>query len=105
MRPRKTVKYKEHWSEAEFVITLYLYFNTEPKERNADNSCIIETARVIGRTPASVVYRLGNYSAVDPNSCSKGFTHGGKLTKKMFEKYSINKDPMAELAKNIRSKS
>jgi len=99
---KTNVKYKDRWSEAEFAITLDLYFHTDPKERDKENKRIIEVARIIGRTPASIVYRLGNYSAVDPSSGVRGFTHGGPQTKKMFDKYSINRDSLKELVKRIR---
>lgn len=102
MGTKTSLKYKDRWSEAEFAIILDLYFHTNPKERNNENKRIIEVARIIGRTPASIIYRLGNYSAVDPSSGMKGFTHGGLETKKMFDKYSINRDPLRELAKRIR---
>lgn len=103
MVTKSSVKYKERWSEAEFAIVLDLYFQTNPKERHKENKRIVEVARIIGRTPASIIYRLGNYSAIDPNSEVKGFSHGGPETKSMFNKYSIEKDPLKELAKKIRT--
>lgn len=97
-------KFDKPWSEEEFILTLDLYFKTEPKERDSKNPKVIEIARIIRRTPASVVYRLGNYSAVDPQSLNKGFNNHGKTVAEMFAKYSRDKETLARIADKIMNK-
>ncbi|MFH1227399.1 MAG: hypothetical protein V1701_05800 [Planctomycetota bacterium] len=59
-------------------------------------------AKIIDRTPAAIVFRLGNYSAIDPNSKVKGLDHGGKTAEGMFNKYSGDKDELHRLADKIK---
>lgn len=96
--------YEAPWTEEEFIITLDLYFRTKPGERDARNAKIREVARMTGRTSASIVYRLGNYAAVDPFSTVKGFDKGGKTVKVMFNKYSRQKKRLIQLANKVRKK-
>lgn len=98
-------KFDKPWAEEEFILTLDLYFKTQPKERDSRNPRIIEVARITRRTPASIVYRLGNYSAVDPQSLNKGFNNHGKTVAEMFVKYSKDKEALAKLADNIVNKN
>ena len=75
---KKEKKYKSLWSNDEFILTLDLYFNTRPSERDHRNKSIVELARLIHRTPDSIYYRLGNYIAIDPEAKGKGFDNKSK---------------------------
>lgn len=97
-------RYEVPWTEEEFIITLDLYFRTKPSKRDARNGKIREVACLTGRTPASIVYRLGNYAAIDPFSTLKGFDKGGKTVKEMFNKYSQRKKRLTQLANNVKKK-
>ncbi len=104
MRNENNSKYDVPWSEDEFIITLDLYFRTRPRERDAKNVKVQEVARLTGRTPASIVYRIGNYAAIDPFSKVKGFDRGGKTVKEMFDKYSADKKRLLRLANGVRKR-
>lgn len=94
-------KYKSSWSDSEFILTLDLYFNTESSEHNIRNQKIIEVARLIGRTPDSVCYRLGNYVAIDPDIKAKGFDNRSKKVATFFERYKNQKIYLHALAEQI----
>ncbi len=91
MRKKNKTGYGRPWTEEEFILSLDLYYRTEPRERDANNREVIRMAHLTNRTPASIVYRLGNYSAIDPDAKVKGFDNGGKSVKEMFDKHSSNK--------------
>ena len=76
MKQKNALGYGRGWEEEEFVVTLDLYFKTKPNERDASNSKVQKVSRLLMRTPASIVYRLGNYAAVDPASQQKGAYSG-----------------------------
>lgn len=61
---------------------------------HAGNMDVIKTARLIGRTPDAVVFRLANYASYDPQLRQKGISgmsHGGKKCEKYWNEYA--KDP------------
>lgn len=104
MKQKDKPGYGRVWDEDEFIATLDLYFKTNPNERDANNSKVQKVARLLMRTPASIVYRLGNYAAVDPASQLKGFDNGGKGVRKMFDRYGQDKVALDKLAKSIWGK-
>ena len=104
MRTKNKTGYGRLWTEEEFILSLDLYYRTEPRERDANNREVIRMAHLTNRTPASIVYRLGNYSAIDPDAKVKGFDNGGKTVKEMFYKHSSNKAFLTKRAEKIRVK-
>ncbi len=93
--------YNSPWTEEEFIVSLDLYYRIPPSKRSGTNQEIIRCAELFNRTPASFVYRLGNYSAVDPLSKMKGFKNGGQIAGAMFRKYSVDKKKLKELSSEI----
>src|SRR5712692_2540270 len=78
------------WSHDELVVVLDLYFRL-PRARFTDSEPeVVETARVIGRTPGAVAIRLANYIAFDERSGGGGLSHGGDHARRVWEEYQGN---------------
>jgi len=101
VRTKDKTGYGRLWIEEEFILTLDLYYRTKSQERNDKNPKVKKIAEFTNRTPASIVYRLGNYSAIDPNTKAKGFDNGGKTVKEMFENYSSDMIRLRQLSESI----
>lgn len=104
MRTKSRTGYGRPWTEEEFILSLDLYYRTEPKERDAGNREVLKLAHLTNRTPASIVYRLGNYSACDPDADTKGFDNGGKTVREMFDKHSPDRQLLRRRAGELKEK-
>lgn len=56
---------------------------------------IIELARLLGRTPASVGLKLANLASIDPSIPQKGLINAGKLDRKMWHDFFSDQDNSA----------
>ena len=74
-------KYGTLWSREEQILALYLYCQIPFKKTKANNPEVIKLANLLGRTPASVARKLGNFGAFDPLLAAQGIiglAHGSK---------------------------
>lgn len=81
-------KYGSLWTRDELVLALYLYCQIPFAKTKANNPEVIRLAHVIGRTPASVARKLGNFGAFDPLLASQGITglsHGGRADREVWD--------------------
>jgi putative restriction endonuclease len=65
-------RYGKEWSRDELVLALFLYFQVPIQIARASNPDVERLARLIGRTPASVTLKLGNFGALDPQLAAEG---------------------------------
>jgi len=56
------------------------------------NRDIIELAHLIGRTPASVTFKLVNFASLDPRLTQKGMVNASKLDREVWQGYMNNWD-------------
>jgi len=76
------LKYGAPWERDELVVALYLYCQIPFAQTKANNPEVSQLARLLGRTPASVARKLGNFGAFDPLLAKKGIVglkHYSKL--------------------------
>lgn len=93
--------YGSKWSEKEFLIVLYYYFLHKDEPQHAETSFVQELSRIIGRTPHSILYRLQNYSSIDPTENDpkrKGKAHITTFGKQLFEEWSKKPDSLKDTA-------
>ncbi len=84
-------KYGELWSRDELVLAFDLYCRIPFKKTKANNPDVIQLARVLGRSPASVARKLGNFGAFDPELQKrqiKGLVHTGKLDAAVWDEFN-----------------
>ncbi|MEK7781103.1 MAG: HNH endonuclease [Verrucomicrobiota bacterium] len=84
-------KYGTLWTREEQVLALYLYCQIPFKKTKANNPEVIKLAHLLGRTPASVARKLGNFGAFDPRLAAQGISglaHGSKGDETIWHEYS-----------------
>jgi putative restriction endonuclease len=85
-----TDKYGDRWSREESILALYLYCQIPFAKTKANNPEVITLANLIGRTPASVARKLGNFGAFDPLLASQGIsglTHAGRAARQIWDEF------------------
>lgn len=98
-------KKRNGWSDDEMILSLDLYFRTPYNKRTRNNPEIIELAKLIGRTPASVVLRMANYLCFDVEEQKlghKGMDGGTRQCKPFWEKYVDNRELLHKQAMEIK---
>lgn len=60
------------WTKEELILAFNLYLKIAFGKTYARNPKIIELANLLGRTPASIVMRLGNFASIDPYHQNRG---------------------------------
>lgn len=83
-------KYGQPWSREELVLAIELYCRVPFGRITTRNPDICSLARLLGRTPASVTRKLGNFGAFDPELAARnvsGLTHGSKLDREVWDEF------------------
>lgn len=78
------------WAKDELRMAYALYCQLPFGKLDRRNSEIIELARLIDRTPASVAMKLGNFASLDPvifNSGRKGLDNASKLDREIWAEF------------------
>lgn len=60
------------WTRNEFLVVLNLYTKITYGQFNPRNSEVIKIARLLGRTPGAVAYKLVHFSGMDPYHIGRG---------------------------------
>lgn len=93
--------YGSKWSEKEYLIVLYYYFKHKGEAQHADTPFVKELSHIIRRTPHSILYRLQNYSSIDPDETDprrKGKVHITEYGRHIFEIWSQKYDVLQDTA-------
>ena len=59
-------KYGEPWTREELILAFDLYCRIPFQKTKANNPDVIQLAELLGRSPASVARKLGNFGSFDP---------------------------------------
>jgi len=84
-----------------------LYCRTPFQKTKANNPAVRELASVLGRTPASVARKLGNFGAFDPalqRVDIKGLTHTSRLDKEIWDEFHADWNGLVWEANLLRGK-
>jgi putative restriction endonuclease len=84
-------KYGELWTRQELILAFDLYCRIPFKKTKANNPDVIELARSLRRSPASVARKLGNFGSFDPElrrQQIKGLVHAGKLDEEIWNEFN-----------------
>jgi putative restriction endonuclease len=88
---RQSQKYGELWTREELILAFDLYCRVPFKKTKANNPDVIQLARLLGRSPASVARKLGNFGSFDPELQKrqiKGLVHTGKLDAEVWDEFN-----------------
>lgn len=81
------------WSREELILAFDLYCRIPFNRTKANNPQVISLATVLGRTPASIARKLGNFGAFDPELRRRqisGLTHTSKLDRKIWDEFNAS---------------
>lgn len=79
-----------NWSREETILALDAYCKVPFNKASNSNPIIVEVATLIGRTPASVKMKIGNFGSFDPILKAKGIVGLGntsRLDKEVWDEY------------------
>ncbi len=86
------------WSREEIIIALDLYYKIPFSKTTKNNPKIIETAKIIGRSPSSLAMKLGNFGSFDTDLKKKnisGLINASKLDKQIYCEFENNLESLA----------
>jgi putative restriction endonuclease len=86
------------WTREELIIAFNLYCKIPFGQIDQGNSAVIALANVLGRTPASLSWKLANFARLDPALQArgiKGASHGSKGEAAVWQEFSNNWDSLA----------
>lgn len=92
-------RYGSAWERDELTLALYLYCQIPFAKTKANNPEVKRLAGLLGRTPASVARKLGNFGAFDPLLASQGIVglkHYSKLDEVVWNEFHHNWDSLVE---------
>lgn len=84
---------RKNWTREELILAFNLYCKIPFGQYNQRNSEVIKLAKVIGRTPSAVAFKLVNFASLDPYHQSRGVSgmqNVSKLDKEIYSEFSSN---------------
>jgi predicted restriction endonuclease len=104
MSSQSHARYGSAWERDELILALYLYCQIPFAKTKANNPEVDRLASLLGRTPASVARKLGNFGAFDPLLSNRGIIglkHYGKLDELIWNEFHDNWDKLVEESRAI----
>ncbi len=102
---RNSWRYGKLWSREESILAFDLYCRIPFQRTKANNPAVQELAKMLGRTPASVARKLGNFGAFDPelrHRAISGLTHTSKLDRQVWDEFHEDWNGLVWTASRIR---
>jgi putative restriction endonuclease len=78
---RQAQRYGELWNREELILAFDLCCRIPFQKTKADNPEVVQLAKLLGRSAASVARKLGNFGSFDPELQRrqvKGLVHSGQ---------------------------
>src|SRR5262245_35068217 len=95
------------WTREELILAINLYLTIEFGKINKTNPRIIHLANLIGRSPSSVSFKLGNFGSFDPSLKSRGIgglPNASRLDKEVWDEFYNNWEDRAFESERVRAK-
>lgn len=95
----RSAKYGSLWLRDELILALYLYCQIPFAKTKANNPEVIRLAKLLGRTPASVARKLGNFGAFDPLLAQQGISglvHFSKADRSVWDEFRHRWETLVE---------
>ena len=90
-------KEQKLWTRDELILTINLYCKLPFGRLHQTNPQVIHLAKLIGRTPGSIAYKLVNFASLDPSLQArgiKGASNSSKLDKAVWNEFYNNWDEL-----------
>lgn len=91
-------RYGKDWTREEHILAFNLYCKIPFGQIDEDKPHTIELARLLGRSPGSVSYKLTNFARLDPALQTRGIrghTHGAKGEEEVWNEFAHNPEALA----------
>ena len=95
------------WNREELILAFNLYSKTPFGRIDQRNPEIIALAQILGRTAASVTWKLSNFARLDPALKArgiKGASHGSKREIEVWNEFNESWDTLAFEGERLRAK-
>lgn len=92
------------WTKDETVLALALYCKIPFGKIHKGHPQVVELAKLLGRTPAAVSMKMGNFGRFDNELIKKGITglaHGSVMDKVVWDEYHLDMQALSETVKQI----
>ena len=99
-------KYGALWTRQELILAFDLYCRIPFRKTKANNPDVAELARLLGRSPASVARKLGNFGSFDPELRKqhiKGLAHASKLDAEIWDEFNSDWNRLVLEANRLRN--
>lgn len=97
--------YGKPWAREELILAFDLYCRIPFSKATAKNGSVQEVARLIGRSPAAVSRKLGNFGSFDPALQERdisGLPHTGQLDRQIWDEFHHDWNGLIEEADQVR---
>lgn len=84
---------RRNWTREELILAINLYCKIPFGKIHQHNPEIIHFAKLIGRTPGSISFKLGNFGSFDPSLKERGvggLPNASKLDKEVWDEFYSN---------------
>lgn len=91
-------RYGQAWSREEHILAFNLYCKIPFGQIDEEKPSIVRLARLLGRSPGSVSYKLTNFARLDPALLARGIrghTHGAKGEEEIWDEFARNPEALA----------
>ena len=105
--PSPVTRYGILWSREESILAFELYCRVPFKQTKASNPMVKRLAAKLGRTPASVARKLGNFGAFDSvlhEQHISGLTHTSKLDREIWDEFNADWNGLVWEASRLRER-
>lgn len=93
------------WTREALIVAFDLYCRIPFQKTKASNPEVRRIALLLGRTPASVARKLGNFGAFDPQLRERGISglmHGSRLDRQVWEEFHHDWNLLVEESRRLR---
>ena|ERR1700747_3754625 len=90
--------FRRNWNREELIAAFNLYCKTPFGRIHISNPAIVELARLLGRTPSAVSWKLANFARLDPSLKKRniaGAAHGARAELEIWNEFNGNWEKLA----------
>lgn len=106
MNFKRVTRYGDLWEREELILAFELYCRTPFQKTKANNPEVQRLSNLLGRTPASIARKLGNFGAFDPvlqSAKITGLIHTSKLDREIWNEFHDNWNELVWQANKLRN--
>lgn len=97
---------RRNWSRNELILAFNLYCKTPFGRLHERNPDVIELAKLIGRTPGAVSWKLVNFASLDPALWKRGISgasHSSRVDQEVWDEFNHDWDRLAFESERLRA--